>query len=133
MDGTLSEAAVYEGRERLCDIGYLRAAYRKDDGSLGYRCPAEEVAQYTGKGGDAADTVGRKCLCNGLLATVGLGQICENYAEPAIVTAGDEVAKVARFVKPPKRSYSAADVVQYLLAPMKDAIRATEPIPANCV
>ena len=26
-------------RERICDLGYLRTAYARADGSVGYRCP----------------------------------------------------------------------------------------------
>ena len=43
-------------------------------GKLGYRCPAEPVEAYVAKGGDVADTVGRRCLCNGLTANIGLAQ-----------------------------------------------------------
>ena len=66
------------------------------------------------KGGDAADTVGRKCLCNGLAATVGLGQTREGIAEPSLVTAGDELAEISRLVAPDDEQYSAGDVVRYL-------------------
>jgi hypothetical protein len=84
---------------------------------VGYRCPAEPVAQYVSKGGNVDDARGRKCLCNGLMATIGLGQLLENgEPEAAIVTSGDDVAEIARLVKPPRDSYDAADVVRYLLA-----------------
>jgi NAD(P)H-dependent flavin oxidoreductase YrpB (nitropropane dioxygenase family) len=72
---TLSEAGVYEERSRICDLGYLRTPYESRPGQVGYRCPSEPVDDYVRKGGAAADTVGRKCLCNALTATVGLGQI----------------------------------------------------------
>jgi nitronate monooxygenase len=111
---TLSDPACYAARERVCDLGYLRQPYRKSDGSVGYRCAAEPADDYVRKGGLAADTVGRKCLCNGLAATVGLGQSREGVAEPALVTAGDEVADVARLAAPDTDHYSAADVVRYL-------------------
>ncbi len=118
LEGTLSEASVYEARSRLCDLGGLRAAYRREDSSIGYRCPAEPEADYVRKGGNPADTADRKCLCNGLLATAGLGQTHANGdIEPPIMTAGDDVAHVARFLEPGKRSYSAADVLRYLLTP----------------
>lgn len=117
LKGTLSESAVYESRVRHCDLGYLRSAYRKPDGSIGYRCPAEPVVQHVQKDGKTTDTQGRKCLCNSLVATIGLGQIRANHeAEAPIVTSGDDVAQIARLVKPPRRSYTAADVVHYLLA-----------------
>jgi len=117
LDGTLSEAEVYASRNRRCDLGYLRTAYHKTEGSIGYRCPSEPVEQFVAKGGDAANAAGRKCLCNGLVATVGLAQIQSNRAaEPPIVTSGDEVAQIALLAPPPRTSYSAAEVVSYLLA-----------------
>ena len=73
LDGTLSEDDVVEARERRCDLGYLRVPYEMEEGRLGYRCPAEPIEDYVRKGGDIADTVGRKCICNGLTSTIGLG------------------------------------------------------------
>jgi nitronate monooxygenase len=122
LQRTLSESQVYEARERVCDLGFLRSAYRKPNGSIGYRCPSEPEEHYVMKGGNAADAKDRKCLCNGLLGTIGLGQVvADGETEPAIVTSGDDVAQIARLVKPPRNSYSAADVVRYVLATEKIA------------
>jgi nitronate monooxygenase len=116
VEGTLSEADVYADRPRLCDLGYLRRTYKRPDGSLGYRCPAEPVDVYVKKGGAAEETVGRKCLCNGLLATIGLAQRQrDGYLEPALVTAGDGVKDLGRFLRDGKTSYAAEEVVHYLL------------------
>ena len=38
-------------RARICDLGYLRTAYRTSTGRLDYRCPAEPVETYLAKGG----------------------------------------------------------------------------------
>src|SRR5690606_29930626 len=76
--GTLSERATYEARTRVCDLGYLREAYEREDGEVGYRCPSEPVDDYVAKGGKVEDTVGRKCLCNALTADVGLAQVQKN-------------------------------------------------------
>jgi tRNA synthetases class I (C) catalytic domain len=65
---------TYKERPRLCDLGYLRRAYRRADGRLDYRCPSEPVNDYVRKGGRAEDTVGRKCLCNALVTNIGMGQ-----------------------------------------------------------
>jgi len=92
LDGTLSDAAVFEARVRRCDLGYLRELYRRADGTLGYRCPAEPTPDYVRKGGRIEDTHGRKCVCNGLVATAGLGQWRQDGREPVLVTAGDDVA-----------------------------------------
>jgi nitronate monooxygenase len=116
MDGTNSDAGQYEQRTRICDLGYLRHAYRKEDGSLGWRCPSEPIEDYLRKGGDVADTVGRKCVCNGLMANIDLGQVQRGgELERALITSGDDVATVARFAKPGADSYRAVDVIDYLL------------------
>ena len=97
-------------------MGYLRTAYRKDDGKIGWRCPAEPVDDYVRKGGAAEDTVGRKCLCNSLMANVGLGQIQRQGApELTLITSGDDVSDVARFLPPGADSYTAVDVIRHLL------------------
>ncbi len=113
--GSASEEPVYEARERICDLGYLREAYRKDDGSLGFRCPSEPIEDFVAKGGDIAETVGRKCVCNGLMSAIGLGQVRKGIHEPVLGTAGDDVANVARYLKPGQDSYSADDVIELLL------------------
>lgn len=117
LSGTLSEQAVYEARTRICDLGYLRHPYKRADGTLDYRCPAEPVADYQRKGGDVADTAGRKCLCNGLLANLGLAQHRPgNTIELPLVTAGDDLPSLGHFVSSGKLAYAATDVLDYLLA-----------------
>jgi nitronate monooxygenase len=116
LEGTLSDSEVYGKRSRICDLGYLRTAYRKDDGEIDWRCPAEPVDDYVRKGGAAEDTVGRKCLCNSLMANVGLGQIQRQGApELTLITSGDDVSDVARFLSPGADSYTAVDVIRHLL------------------
>ncbi len=117
VPGTLSEPRCYTERARICDLGYLRHLYRKSDGSLGYRCPSEPVKDFVRKGGCVEDTVGRKCVCNGLPATIGQAQIRPNGRdELPLVTAGNDVQNVARFLKHGRESYCAADVVRFILA-----------------
>ncbi len=116
LEGTLSEPDLYENRIRVCELGYLRTAYRKDNGRIGWRCAAEPVDEYVEKGGKTEDTIGKKCLCSALMANVGLGQIQrEGAREPTLVTSGDDVADVARFLPPGADSYSAQDVIRHLL------------------
>jgi NAD(P)H-dependent flavin oxidoreductase YrpB (nitropropane dioxygenase family) len=101
-------------RERLCDLGGLRQAYRTAEGRIGYRCPAEPVDAYVRKGGKVEDTVGRSCLCNALTADIGLGQVrADGRAEPPIVTSGDDLETIAEFLAGRTR-YSAGDVLDYL-------------------
>lgn len=116
LAGTLADPQVYGERVRLCDLGYLRHPYRKDDGTVGYRCPAEAIDQFTHKGGDPLETAGRKCICNALFGAIGMGQIHPaGHDEPPIVTAGDDVIHVSRFLQSGKDSYSASDVLERLL------------------
>jgi NAD(P)H-dependent flavin oxidoreductase YrpB (nitropropane dioxygenase family) len=103
-----------QGR-RICDIGYLRTPVRTSEGKLVYRCPAEPIHDYVAKGGDAADTVGRRCLCNGLLANVGRAQARGEGDEPPLITNGDDLLRMTSFLNG-RRRYSARDVVEYLLA-----------------
>ncbi len=116
LDGTASTLPVYQERTRVCDLGYLREPYATESGGIGYRCAAEPVANYLAKGGKVEDTVGRKCLCNALLANIGHAQARKDgRVEPALVTAGDDLTAVAQFLAPGHDSYSAVDVVRSLL------------------
>jgi nitronate monooxygenase len=121
LDGSLSESSVYSQRERVCDLGFLRQGYRKSDGTIGWRCPGERTASYVRKGGDLNDTIGRKCVCNGLVSNVGLGQLRrDGRQERPLVTCGNDVRSIARFLKTPNTtSYSASDVVEYLLSSVR--------------
>lgn len=101
-------------RQRVCDLGYLREAYRRPDGRIGYRCAAEPVDAYREKGGSLEDTAGRRCLCNALMATIGVAQVRGDEQECPIVTSGDALANIGRFLAGRVR-YTAADVVSYLL------------------
>ncbi len=133
MPGTLSEAEHYTARPRICDLGYLRHLYRKEDGTVGYRCPAEPVEDFLKKGGTIEQTQGRKCVCNGLPTTVGFGQVRpDSKDELPLMTAGNNVDRIARFVVPGRDSYTAADVIARLLegCEPEEAAPATAPEPA---
>jgi NAD(P)H-dependent flavin oxidoreductase YrpB (nitropropane dioxygenase family) len=115
LPGTVAEPPVYESRDRVCDAGYLRAPYHKQGAEIGYRCPAEPLPTYLRKGGKMAETVGRYCLCNGLIASIGLGQRRAGSVEPPIVTIGQDLSFLPKLLPPGRQSYTAADVVAYLL------------------
>jgi nitronate monooxygenase len=102
-------------RVRVCDLGYLRTAYRMESGRLGYRCPAEPVDAYIAKGGNVEDTVGRKCLCNGLAANIGQPQWRNGEAEKPLMTSGDDLLLLAEFLGD-RDHYAASDVLDYLLS-----------------
>ncbi len=83
----------------------------------GWRCPAEPANVYASKGGDVADTAGRKCICNALIATAGHPQIrAGRLVEPGIVTSGDDLPSVLEFLPANGVDYSAADVIARLMA-----------------
>ena len=116
LEGTLSEPDVRAGRPRVCDLGYLREAYKRPDGKIGYRCPGEPVAVYLSKGGEQESTVGRTCLCNALVATIGHPQVRSGqYVERGLVTSGDDLTGITRFMPPDGPVYRAACVVKKLL------------------
>jgi len=116
LKGTISEAVNYKSRKRVCDLGFLRSSYRKSDGTVGYRCASEPIKNYIKRGGKLEDTLGRKCVCNGLLATAGFAQVRSGQSkEVDMVTAGLDAEKISRFMKPGSTSYTAADVIRHLL------------------
>jgi nitronate monooxygenase len=118
LEGSLSEASAYQERQRLCDLGFLRQAYRRPDGGIGWRCPGEPIEAYLRKGGDYAETVNRKCICNALIANVGMAQIRPGRGrEMPLVTCGNDANKIARFAPSDEaESYSARDVIGQLLS-----------------
>jgi len=116
LDGTVSEHEVYVARPRICDLGFLREAYRTAEGGVGFRCSAEPVSIYVSKGGNPEDTVGRKCLCNALVANIGHPQVRNGkYVEKGLVTSGDSLSDIGRFLPSNGAAYGAAEVVTQLL------------------
>lgn len=125
LEGSYSDADVAAARTRVCDLGYLREPYAAPDGRIGYRCAAEPVDNYLAKGGKIEETVGRKCLCNALLANIGHAQSRKDERiEPALVTVGDDLNTVAQFLTPGRSSYGAADVVKSLLSLVEEPVSA---------
>jgi len=67
------------------------------------------------KGGDETATIGRMCLCNALLANIGHAQFRRDCgARPPLVTVGNDLNTVARFLAPGDESYSAAEVIELI-------------------
>jgi nitronate monooxygenase len=131
LQGSYSDAKVAEARTRVCDIGLLRESYVQPNGNIGYRCSAEPVANFVAKGGAIEETVGRKCLCNALMANIGHAQVRKDGSvEPPLVTVGDDLNTVAQFLAPGRTSYSAADVVRELLSLSPDPVteESAEPV-----
>ncbi len=117
LEGTISDPEVYLARPRICDLGYLRDAYRTDTGEIEFRCAGEPVTTYVAKGGKAESAEGRKCLCNSLLANIGLAQVrAGKHIEKGLITAGNDLENVVRFVHSDGSEYHASDVIASILA-----------------
>jgi nitronate monooxygenase len=115
LEGTSSAFNIYQERKRVCDLGYLREPYAPSEGS------AEPVDNYVAKGGKIEDTVGRKCLCNALMANIGHEQVRKDGSvEPPLITVGDDLNTIAQYLEPGQDSYSATHVVETLLSLSQD-------------
>lgn len=124
LDGTLSDPQVYDARRRSCDLGGLQQRALTKPGPDGMRqlyrrCPAEPVAVFVRKRGLEANAQDRRCLCNGLISAVGLGQIVNKdgkpVEEPAIVTLGNDLEGIRRVSRNGQARYYARDVVLDIL------------------
>jgi len=117
LEGTSSDPEVYQMRKRICDVGVLRESYRTPEGKIAYRCSSEPENIYVSKGGVFEDTVGRKCLCNCLLADIDMPQIQKDGSEePGLVTSGDDMACVLEYLEEGAESYPAEAVVRRLVS-----------------
>lgn len=127
LSKTMPDPSEIAARPRLCDLGYLREIYNKGEGKIGYRCKSEPVDLFVKKGGKAEDTDGRLCVCNGLMATVSMGQVRKDgYREVPLITSGDTLSGIQQFLKPGARSYRAVDVLEGLLVDQPELVLATE-------
>lgn len=124
LENTLSDDEVYADRPRICDIGMLQQrGFNKPDEqgerTLFQRCPSAPVSGYVKNRGLARNTEERRCLCNGLLASVGLGQVKliqgEYVEEPAIVTLGNDLDGIRRLSRQGQFHYHVEDVVVDIL------------------
>lgn len=113
VPGTLADEEQYERRPRMCDLGYLREAYVDEKGRLLGRCPAEPVDDYVRKGGDPVATEDRACLCNALMANIGLLQHRDDYTELPLYTGGDALMNLP-LGSAADPQYDADDVLAYL-------------------
>jgi nitronate monooxygenase len=122
LAGTVMDPQTYRDRERLCNHGFLVTPYMRPDNLIGYRCPAEKIDSYIRKGGNFADTIDRRCLCNGLMATTSIG----NGDEPPIITLGDDVSFLKILMKDETSSYTVADAMNYLLSEPVESVDVSE-------
>ena len=117
LEGSVTEPDVYAGR-----AAYLRSwvfarglSYRRRRDRLSVCRRAGDRIQISPRAGKQENTVGRKCLCNALMANIGLPQLRKDkYVEKGLITAGNGLAEIARFLPVSGWDYSAA-VVRALL------------------
>lgn len=115
LPGTIADPAVFEERERICNVGGFKEPAMLGDGRLVYRCSAEPSDTYVKLGGKPEETEGRKCLCNGLLSAVGMAQTYnDGYEEPPLMTMGDDTSFVHQLMKTEEDGWTAQDAVRYL-------------------
>ena len=115
INGTASDPEVYEARHRQCDLGYLRSPFLRPDGGIGYRCSGEPIKTFEFKGGAEGDAEEVKCLCNALMANIGLGQTrWGTYHEPALLTLGSDLSGAEELNERYGGDWSSADVLEFL-------------------
>lgn len=132
LEDTLSEEPLYQSRDRICDLGYLRSPVERPDGNVIYRCASEPVHMYLKKGGTEENTKGRKCLCNALMANAGWAQVRKDgYVEEPAVTLGQDLSGAKRLLAKYPGGWTAAQAVEWLLSDVVSAPSApvgTEPL-----
>lgn len=109
---TISDPNVLGKRVRICDQRALVSLYERPGGSIGYRCPSEALEIWSKKGGKYEDTLGKGCICNALLRTVGLN----DESEPALVTLGDDSSFLQKLMTNAQSTFTVADVIKFLLS-----------------
>lgn len=111
---------MYAARPRLCDIGLLQqrgltAPDENGDRKLFQRCSAAPIEDFVTKRGLRHNAEGRRCLCNGLLSAVGLGQVLSQGEEPLIVTLGNHLDGIRRLSHQGQNNYWVKDVIHDIL------------------
>ena len=101
---------------RACDLGYLRHFYEKKDGTLGHRCPSSPRKVYLSKGGKAEDCEGRRCLCNELMATIGMGQIRRGRHVQPLLTMGEDLSFLDKIDFEDAGLPTAGQIIDYILS-----------------
>jgi hypothetical protein len=120
----VGEESTYKARPRLCDLGYLRTSKLDEAGKATYTCAAEPESAFLKKRGDEKELAARMCLCNGLLAAVGLGQERpDGYKEAPLLTLGATTTDVEDMLKTHPNGWSAKEVVERLLSGVPQSAR----------
>jgi len=122
--GTLADEDVYSDRRRYCDLGLLKqiGLSKPDDAGmrrLFQRCSAGPVEEFISKRGLLHNSESKRCLCNGLLAGIGLGQVGtqpgEQAEEPAIITLGNNLEGIRKLSRQGQIAYRVKNVIEDIL------------------
>jgi NAD(P)H-dependent flavin oxidoreductase YrpB (nitropropane dioxygenase family) len=117
MGGTLSEVINYQKRTRICDLSYLRTPFERENGGIGYRCPSEPLNTYEFKGGKPGEAERSQCLCNALMANIGLGQIRpDGRRELPLITLGSDLDGPNALAHLYPQGWSANQAIDFLLS-----------------
>lgn len=108
LPGTLSDPLVYVARKRVCDVSCL-ASLTTHEGKDVFLCPAELPRKFHFKGG-TTETDDYRCLCNALLAAVGLG----NPGDPPLFTFAKDHRYLRAIMEHEDDSYTVAQAFEYL-------------------
>jgi len=115
LQNTLSELTEFLSRKRVCNMGLLREPYQSADGKIGYRCPAEPEAAFAAKGGNNLRSPNARCLCNALLANIGLGMAyAGGRLEKPLLTVGKHLDSLRQLIQKFGTDYTAIDVLHFL-------------------
>jgi hypothetical protein len=113
----LSDDDKYEARNRICDLGYLRTPFERENGGVGYRCPSEPLKTYEFKKGNVEEAQHSQCLCNALMSNIGLGQLRpDGRRELPLITLGSDLSGPDYLAKKHPQGWKAQDVINYLLS-----------------
>ena len=117
LSGTQSDLKIRSQRTRLCDAGYLRMPFLNQNAEIRYRCPSEPIPTFLKKGGSIEETNKKACLCNALLANIGLAQHrLDNYIEEKFVTLGSDLSGPKSMITKFPSGWSAAEAISEIIA-----------------
>lgn len=112
---TVSDSIEFLKRKRVCNLGFLRELFKTEQGTIGYRCPAEVETVFVKKGGLAERAKEARCLCNSLLANIGVGmKYAGGYLEKPLLTVGSHLESLKLLISKFGMDYSAKDVIRFL-------------------
>jgi hypothetical protein len=98
-------------------LSYLRTPFEREDGGIGYRCPSEPLKTFEFKGGKPEDAERSQCLCNALMANIGLGQIRpDGRRELPLITLGSDLDGPNALAHRYPQGWNADQAIDFLLS-----------------